>query len=38
MRRYRLNAIHARNHVPAAMALMVRRLRGMAASSSTFAA
>jgi glycosyltransferase involved in cell wall biosynthesis len=26
VRRYRLDAVHARNHVPAAMALMVRRL------------
>jgi glycosyltransferase involved in cell wall biosynthesis len=28
MRRHRLGAIHARNHVPAAMALIVRRARG----------
>ena len=28
MRRHRLAAIHARNHVPAAMALMVRRISG----------
>lgn len=28
MRRHRLTAIHARNHVPAAMALIVRRLTG----------
>ena len=28
MRRYRLDAIHARNHVPAAMGLMVKRLTG----------
>ena len=28
MRRHRLDAIHARNHVPAAMALIVKRLTG----------
>jgi glycosyltransferase involved in cell wall biosynthesis len=28
MRRHRLNAVHARNHVPAAMALIVKRLSG----------
>jgi glycosyltransferase involved in cell wall biosynthesis len=28
IRRHRLNAIHARNHVPAAMALLVRRITG----------
>src|SRR5215212_10182056 len=28
MRRYRLSAVHARNHVPAATALIVRRLTG----------
>ena len=28
MRRHRLDAVHARNHVPAAMALIVKRLSG----------
>ena len=28
MRRHRLNAVHARNHVPAAMALILKRLSG----------
>ena len=28
MRRHRLDAVHARNHVPAAMALMVKRISG----------